>query len=1000
MTQYEYTAFISYSHAADGALAEVLQSQLQRFATPWYKRRSIRVFRDKTGLSVTPDLWESIHAALTHSEFFLLLASERAAQSPWVEREVDTWLDSGAADRLLIVWTDGELAWDNASGDFDWSRTTCLPARLRGALKAEPLFLDMRWARSREDLSARRPEFLDALARLSSAVRRQPLDDLIGEDVRQHRRVRRLATGAVAALSMLAIGMLIAATVALQQRNEARLQQQEAQAQRAVAEQRLVQSLVGNGLRLLDERDLSGAALWFADAMQLDTGQGKNNQRLRAQSSLAQHPRLQQLWSLPDAARHWLAFSRDGRFLLTQSLTEDSAPLSSRLWDIGTGTEVVVKVPSAQHRVLAIDAGAEGVRVVVADREGGVSVHNGSTGEELARLPHPAVVTSAEFAASGQRLVTVADDDVARVWEAGSWRLLKSVAHDNTLSAAALSADNKYLLSFTNDGAAHIWSLGAQPRSHIRLEHEDSVQSIDIAADARRAVTLDGAWTARVWDIGAEPASLLEARDGVDHTEFSPDGTRVVMAFRGGEVTVFDALDMREQVNAGHDGAVLAARFSADGKRIASAGTDRIARLWNARSGKPLSPPLYHEDTVSNLALSADALRLATVTAAGTVRVWELAATRTNYAHEGIDHAEYSADGASLLTVSERMVKMWNTKTGTALTLHDGAQVHQAAFSPDGRHVVIGSEDGSAQIRDARTGVAFVNLAHGRRVSLVAFAEDGRRIATAGRREDGGYGIAIWDLTHAARLFDLEHDSPVTQMEFSHDGRRLLARYFDGALRVWDLEKRLAISALSHEECRSATISRDGSYLAVFHDSGTVSIHDANTGSERLSGLHVDDYRLRQVAIAPDSQSLLIVSDAVTRVFDVITGAPRTPVIRHQTAGLLRASFSHDGKRLVTVGFDGNARVWDTHSGLPLTPLLAHPGEAKDAAFSADGERLVTAGGDEARLWELGDRVMAESDEQLGLRARLVAARRIDETGTVVPLGKKEMQDVWKALHK
>ena len=87
MTQYEYTAFISYSHAADGALAEVLQSQLQRFATPWYKRRSIRVFRDKTGLSVTPDLWESIHAALTHSEFFLLLASERAAQSPWVGTE-------------------------------------------------------------------------------------------------------------------------------------------------------------------------------------------------------------------------------------------------------------------------------------------------------------------------------------------------------------------------------------------------------------------------------------------------------------------------------------------------------------------------------------------------------------------------------------------------------------------------------------------------------------------------------------------------------------------------------------------------------------------------------------------------------------------------------------------------------------------------------------------------------------------------------------------------
>ena len=257
MTQYQYTAFISYSHAADGRLAEVLQARLQRFATPWYRRRSIRVFRDKTGLGLTPDLWDSIRDALDASEYFVLLASERAAQSPWVEREVDTWLAKGAADRLLIVCTDGELYWDHASGDFDWTRTTCLPARLRGALQAEPLHLDMRWARSRTDLSPRRPELLDAIARLSATLRHQALDDLIGEDVRQQRRVRQLATAAVAALSILLMGALVAAGVAVQQRNRARQQERVAEQQRAVAEQRLVQSLVSNGLRLIDERDLS-----------------------------------------------------------------------------------------------------------------------------------------------------------------------------------------------------------------------------------------------------------------------------------------------------------------------------------------------------------------------------------------------------------------------------------------------------------------------------------------------------------------------------------------------------------------------------------------------------------------------------------------------------------------------------------------------------------------------------------------------------------------------
>src|SRR5262245_49005565 len=87
LSRFQFTAFLSYSHAADGRLAEVLQSKLQRFATPWYRRRSIRVFRDTTGLGLTPDLWDAIRVALTASEFFILLASEQAARSQWVSQE-------------------------------------------------------------------------------------------------------------------------------------------------------------------------------------------------------------------------------------------------------------------------------------------------------------------------------------------------------------------------------------------------------------------------------------------------------------------------------------------------------------------------------------------------------------------------------------------------------------------------------------------------------------------------------------------------------------------------------------------------------------------------------------------------------------------------------------------------------------------------------------------------------------------------------------------------
>ena len=87
-----YKAFLSYSHTVDSELSAALQSALHRFAKPWNRLRAVRVFRDVSSLSATPALWPSVEAALSDSEFFLLLASPEAACSAWVRREVDWWL--------------------------------------------------------------------------------------------------------------------------------------------------------------------------------------------------------------------------------------------------------------------------------------------------------------------------------------------------------------------------------------------------------------------------------------------------------------------------------------------------------------------------------------------------------------------------------------------------------------------------------------------------------------------------------------------------------------------------------------------------------------------------------------------------------------------------------------------------------------------------------------------------------------------------------------------
>lgn len=537
---FAYQAFFSYSHAADGHLATFLQNALQGFAKPWYRRRALRVFRDMTGLSVTPDLWAKIRQALASSEYFVLFASEQSARSQWVELEVNTWLQIASPDRLLIVWTDGTLVWDAVANDFDWTRTTCLHPRLRRAFHAEPLYVDLRWARKAADLSPRRPEFLDAAARLSATIRGIPLDDLIGEDVRQHRRTRRLAAAAVTGLVALLVSTGIAAMLAVQQRN--------------AALNRLVDLTLANGLRLGDEGDVSGAALWFAEALRLDTRGGDHTQRhrIRVGTALTQHPRLIQLWRAdPRSSRIRVEFSRAGRQIVARELHAEGDPSTTtspdgpvphsewRVWDAKSGAAVTLKVPPGSE-VLTVDATEASLRLVVRDEHGATEIIDAQSG---ATIPLQHSVMAANFSADGSLLVTSSDDGAVNIWKSDTGGLVRTYEHDHPVQDAALTRDNQRLVSFTDDGAAHIWKMADTPprAPHIRLAHDDPIDQVDVSRDGRFVVTV-AARDARLFDVSTPRSPKhVWSWSGVNNAEFSPSRSLLLMADAFGQARLYDA---------------------------------------------------------------------------------------------------------------------------------------------------------------------------------------------------------------------------------------------------------------------------------------------------------------------------------------------------------------------------------------------------------------------------------------------------------------------------
>lgn len=194
-------AFISYSHVNDRPLAAALQAVVQKLGKPWYRRRSLHVFRDDASLAATPELWPSIERALGEARYLILLASPDAAASPWVAKELDYWLAQKKAHTLLIGVTDGDLRWDQTVGDFCWAESPPLPPILKGRFANEPRWVDLR--AFRKTVNQRDSAFVEAAANFAAAIQGIAKQDLLSQEVHQQRRALHLAWSAAGTLAIL-----------------------------------------------------------------------------------------------------------------------------------------------------------------------------------------------------------------------------------------------------------------------------------------------------------------------------------------------------------------------------------------------------------------------------------------------------------------------------------------------------------------------------------------------------------------------------------------------------------------------------------------------------------------------------------------------------------------------------------------------------------------------------------------------------------------------------
>jgi WD40 repeat protein len=251
-----------------------------------------------------------------------------------------------------------------------------------------------------------------------------------------------------------------------------------------------------------------------------------------------------------------------------------------------------------------------------------------------------------------------------------------------------------------------------------------------------------------------------------------------------------------------HDGKVVSAQFSPDGKRIVTASEDKTARIWDAQTGQPLSEPMKHDDWVWSAQFSPDGKRIVTASNDNTARIWDAQTAKPltePMKQDNSRSAQFSPDGKRIVTVSGVTARIWDAQTGQPLTEpmeHDNS-VMSAQFSPDGKRIVTASNDNTARIWDAQTGKPLTGpMKHDSVVWSAQFSPDGKRIVTTSWDST----VRIWDAQAGKLLtepmepdrvvFDSSQFSPdripIGTALFSPDGIRIVTALSDSA-RIWDI---------------------------------------------------------------------------------------------------------------------------------------------------------------------------------------------------------------------
>lgn len=282
--------------------------------------------------------------------------------------------------------------------------------------------------------------------------------------------------------------------------------------------------------------------------------------------------------------------------------------------------------------------------------------------------------------------------------------------NSGTVWSVDFSKGGSKVAAAIEDGSVRIWNIDNQELEKNFYAHRGIVWKVEYHSSKPLFLTSGDDASIKLWN--ADTYELIrewKADNAVRSVTFSPTNNQIAAGDRVGNLLVFDFNTGELIAHKVVPGSILGVDYSADGKLIASVGSEKVVRIFDSNTLEERQSLNGHDGAIYNVAFAPCGHLLASVG-------WD------------------------------KNVRIWNTETGAEVMNLEGSEgdVWGVSFCGDGDHIITGEQMGAARVWDMRTRKPIATLrGHTSAVHNVSLDPNSPRIATSSR--DGT--IRIWDMS-------------------------------------------------------------------------------------------------------------------------------------------------------------------------------------------------------------------------------------------------------------